>query len=208
MGLRPGGFAGTVGCPPTPGQGGRWGWPWRPRQGGRWGWRPARPPCIPRLPLHQQASGRDEEDRFDLQNAPCPSLRDGTRGARTSPSLPFVCAQIVSGFFTPWGEPGDARGPRGAPAPSAPLPGCGRAAHRSHEAPGRSPSSPCRGHGSDPHTRDFSQGPQARRAIRSSGLILIDSGLVARPGGNPRRSRRSCQEAGNRGWFHASRRTG
>jgi hypothetical protein len=110
VGLRPGRFVETVGCPPTPGQGGRWGCfretvglrsP-RPRQGGRWG-------CAPRGPLASPGSPHGvkrsiHSRRFDTprsQKRPLPTLRAGPAGlviwssnCHTRPSLPeTICAQ-------------------------------------------------------------------------------------------------------------------
>jgi hypothetical protein len=74
-----------------------------------------------------------------------PSRRDG-QGAFLR-SRRVLSSRVEAPLHTVGGAGGCKGAVRGA-APSAPLPGCGRAAHRSREAPGAQPPlPPCRGRG-------------------------------------------------------------
>ncbi len=87
----------------------------------------------------------NERERRSVTSPAGPVPKGWARGAsELFPLLPVSCGCLL----IKKGEPGDARGPRGAPAPSAPLPRAWAAkAHRFHEAPRRSPPNPLPGRG-------------------------------------------------------------
>jgi hypothetical protein len=210
LGLRPGGFAETVGCPPTPGQGGRWGWLWKRwacaaharGKGADGAGAPRGPlaspgsPSISRHPgetpssdsiskaplahpygtgpaglvphrlsrsfVHKSSRGvADVCDGWSSKGrAPRVPPRRGGQGAFLRSRRVFT-SRVEAPLHTVGGAGGCKGAARGAspigplaagvgcasppfprPAPSAPLPGGGRAAHRFREAPGAQPLHP------------------------------------------------------------------